>query len=203
MLTWIRVNVSASPAITTSTICSNYVCATEDCTGQHTSWDTHHCTTDCAGTTFIVQLEVDIGTSWLWVASNCQCDEKTGIPYKQLIWPILMWMNCLQGSKICMVLFCYRNKHNTVQIQCRTTKYGLFHTKVPNSRMNWGKILKFYHQLKIWVLWPLLTAEHVDVPTVFYAYYFKCDYLCQSNASSALYSSFRQYFPLQIWMFHF
>ena len=52
------------------------------------------------------------------------------------------------------------------------------------------------------MLWPLLTAEHVDVPTVFYAYYFKCDYLCSSNAPSTLYSSFHKHFPLLLGMFH-
>ncbi len=40
------------------------------------------------------------------------------------------------------------------------------------------KILKFYNQLKILkVLWTLLTAEYVDVPTVFYMYYAQGDYM--------------------------
>ncbi len=48
------------------------------------------------------------------------------------------------------------------------------------ERRGWGEggeaqcpcVVKFYQQLKILkVLWPLLTAKHVDVPIVFYVYY--------------------------------
>ena len=51
--------------------------------------------------------------------------------------------------------------------------------KLWNELSQVGFILKsFAITLKnLKVLWPLLEVEHVAVLTVFYAYYFKCDYM--------------------------
>ncbi len=72
-----------------------------------------------------------------------------------------------------------RNKYDIVKVKCRTIKYGINSFTYEGAKI-WNGLrqdFKFYHQLKILkVLWSLLTAEHVDVSTVFYVYYVKCDY---------------------------
>ncbi len=70
-----------------------------------------------------------------------------------------------------------RNKYNIVQIKCRTIKFCINSFTHEGVKL-WNElILEFYHQLNILkVLWLLLAAEHVDVITVFYVYYIKCDY---------------------------